>query len=168
MRPIEIQQDHLNRLAVVYCCLATMESTPEARPRVEVQRDQIRFARKWGWPESTIMVMDGDIGRSGLKPEGRTDFQRLYTLIQVHQVGLVLVSELSRIGRSSIHFQKFTALCREAETLIAVAGTLWQPPQPDVPIPSLQIPAMDENERFMYQITSDVAEYEDAMRRAWM
>jgi hypothetical protein len=123
--PSEITQDHRNRLAAVYCHLPRADSSIDARARLETQRDQIRHARKWGWPESAIVMMDGDVGRRGSAAKSRTDFQRLWGLVQARQVGLVLVSDLNVLGGSIPALAKFAALCGRMDTLIAVLGVLW-------------------------------------------
>ncbi len=90
----EITPQHRNRLAVEYRRHSTTSPGPEH------QDSQAHHARTWGWPESAIQVINEDAGRSGSGADNRPGFQRLYRMVEAGQVGLVLVSDLTRLSRS--------------------------------------------------------------------
>ncbi len=59
-----------------------------------------------------------------IKPENCPGFQRLCQMIEANQVGVVLVSDLSRLSRSAADGAAFTRLCQTRDTLVAVDGRL--------------------------------------------
>ena len=68
---------HWERLAVVYVRQATMQQVLEHQESTRLQYGLVRRAVAWGWPESRVLVIDDDLGRSGTSAEGRHGFQRL-------------------------------------------------------------------------------------------
>jgi len=118
-----IRQHHLTRLAIVYLRSATLPQNASDEARIAYQRAQRMHALEWGWTLETVQVIE-DIGRGGLRAEDRPGFQRLRGMIAAGQVGLVLVSDPSRLARSAMDFAALTALCRDTDTLIAADGKL--------------------------------------------
>ncbi len=129
---LEIEPHHRNRLAVVYFRQATLPQVREDFAYPSGPYPQARFARAWGWAESAIRVIDEDAGRSGSTVEGRPGFQRLRRMIQAGQVGLVLVSDLTRLSRSGADLRAFLGLCQKTDTLVAVGGILADPSTMDL------------------------------------
>ncbi len=122
--PIVIASHHRNRLAVVYVRTATVQHGLEDLARLDYQRAQVRHARAWGWPERAIQVIE-DIGRSGSSAKGRPGWQRLLDLVRQGGVGLVLVSDLSRLSRSEADLQMLLDLCEKAKTLRLWVRLRW-------------------------------------------
>ncbi len=121
-----IQPHHRGRLAVAYVRLATVPDTDYDRARIEHQRAQRQHAYRWGWRPAAVQVIDEDIGRGGGTTENRSGFERLCRMIARGEVGLVLVSDLSRVGRSVRDFYRFLGLCRRGNTLVAVDGKIGE------------------------------------------
>ena len=117
-----IQPLHQTRLAIVYVRSATVPQTDHDVARLEYQRAQRVHAYEWGWAPETVQVIE-DIGQGG-HTAARLGFQRLRDMIAARQVGLVLVSDPSRLARSAVDFGVLTDLCRQTDTLIAGDGRL--------------------------------------------
>lgn len=121
-REEQIQRHHRKRLAVVYVRSATLRQTAPGQAGLDYRRAQRVYAYRWGWPPEAVQVIDDDIGRPGTASESRSGFQRLCRLIARGRVGLVLVSDLSRLSRSVMDLCRFRELCRRKDTLVAVDG----------------------------------------------
>lgn len=117
-RPNAITVHHLQRRAVVY-----IRSSVYSSGSVDQQVTQRDFALRWGWPIDTVEIINDDLGASGLDAH-RPGCQRLIQMIGAEQVGLVLVTDLTRLSRSSADFERFLDLCRSTDTLLAVNGTV--------------------------------------------
>ncbi len=148
---IEINPHHRNRLAIVYVRTACVPDSPVAYTGLEAQRAQAEHARAWGWPEGAIQVIEEDVGRSGASAEGRPGYQRLCRMLAAKQVGVILVSDISRLSRSHVDFQTLRDLCERTETLLAVNGVLHPPAAMPSP-PSLS------------EIREEVARWDRALR----
>ena len=70
---------HLRRLAVVYVRQSTEIQVRDNTGSADFQRSLAETARSYGWPDSQILIIDEDLGRSGSSAEGRpvgSDFSR--------------------------------------------------------------------------------------------
>src|SRR5918994_1167815 len=79
----KITEAHRRRRAVVYVRQSTpaqLERNHESRARQYALRDR---AVELGWPAGAVVVVDGDLGRSGASTDGRLGFKEL-----VAEVGL--------------------------------------------------------------------------------
>ena len=91
-------------------------------------------------------------------PRNRVALRRMCQMIWAGEVGLVLVSDMSRVARSVRDLVVFVELCRKSDTLVAVDGTLMD----------LATPAEDSTpfaEHFRASIQAACAEYENCLRR---
>jgi DNA invertase Pin-like site-specific DNA recombinase len=120
----QIALHHRKRLAVVYVRQRHAPETPGDSARLERQHAQQSYGRAWGWHSGAIMIVDEDLRRAGGSIVDRPGYQRLLHMIEVGHVGLVLVSELSRLSRSAMALEQFLALCQRADVLVAVDGVL--------------------------------------------
>jgi DNA invertase Pin-like site-specific DNA recombinase len=120
-KQIEVMPHHRTRLAVVYVRTAAMPDTLADYTDLKTQRDQAQRALTWGWPQSAIHFIE-DLGTSGVSAEGRLGWQRLLDLIRQGQVGMLLVSDLSRLSRTAADIQVITDLCAKTQTLLVVEG----------------------------------------------
>jgi DNA invertase Pin-like site-specific DNA recombinase len=76
-------------------------------------------ARQMGWAAPQIEVIDEDLGLSGASSHARTGFQRLVAAIGLSEVGIVLVTEVSRLSRRNSDWHRVIELCAVFRTLIA-------------------------------------------------
>lgn len=115
----KIEPRHLGLRAVVY----VRQSTPrQVLANQESTRRQYQLAdraRRMGWPAPRVEVVDEDLGLSGASSHARAGFQRLVAAIGLGEVGLVLVTEVSRLSRLNGDWHRVIELCAVFRTLIA-------------------------------------------------
>jgi DNA invertase Pin-like site-specific DNA recombinase len=120
---------HWERLAVVYVRQSTLQQVLEHQESTRLQYGLVRRAFAWGWPESRVLVIDDDLGRSGTSAEGRHGFQRLVAEVGLDHVGLILGVEMSRLARSSKDWHQLLEICALFGTLIADLDGIYDPSQ---------------------------------------
>ncbi len=124
-RPPEIKPQHLARKAVVYERVSSPYQVENHKGSIEYQRSQSRYAEKWGWPPSAIEHIDEDLGRSGTSTQKRTGYQRLAEDIRKGLVGIVLTSDVSRVGREAVESFMLINECLANDTLLALDGRVY-------------------------------------------
>jgi DNA invertase Pin-like site-specific DNA recombinase len=115
----KLEARHLRLRAIVYVRQSTprqVQANPESTRR---QYQLAERARQMGWPAAQIEVIDEDLGLSGASSHGRTGFQRLVAAIGLGEVGIVLVTEVSRLSRRNSDWHRVIELCAVFRTLIA-------------------------------------------------
>jgi excisionase family DNA binding protein len=123
----KITEAHRRRRAVVYVRQSTpaqLERNHESRARQYALRDR---AVELGWPTGAVVVVDGDLGRSGASTDGRLGLKELVAEVGLGQVGLVLALEVSRLARSSTDWHQLLDLCALTGTLIADSDGIYSP-----------------------------------------
>ena len=98
----KVDDRHLERLAVVYVRQSTRQQVAEHGESTRLQYGLVERAVALGWPTSRVLVIDEDLGKSGVSAAGRVGFQRLVTELTMGHVGLVLGIEMSRLARSGL------------------------------------------------------------------
>jgi len=128
---LKIQLYHLNLQAMVYLRQSTPKQVllhPESTKR---QYQLAAVAQQGGWPAPQIVVIDEDLGLSGTSSAQRTGFQRLVTAISLGTVGIVLVTEISRLSRLNSDWHRVIELCAVFQTLIADEDGIYDPRDPN-------------------------------------
>jgi DNA invertase Pin-like site-specific DNA recombinase len=123
----KIQAHHLARQAVVYIRQSTPKQVQLNQESTRRQYQLADVAHDWGWPRPLIKVFDNDLGLSGASSYHRIGFQRLVSAISLGEVGLVLVTEVSRLSRLNSDWHRVIELCAVFETLIADGDGLYDP-----------------------------------------
>jgi DNA invertase Pin-like site-specific DNA recombinase len=125
----KIQAQHLARQAIVYVRQSTPKQVLLNQESTRRQYQLAEVAHEWGWPRPLIQVIDDDLGLSGASSHHRVGFQRLVAAISLGEVGLVLVTEVSRLSRLNSDWHRVIELCAVFETLIADGDGLYDPRQ---------------------------------------
>jgi DNA invertase Pin-like site-specific DNA recombinase len=99
--PQKIGYAHLQRLAVVYVRQSTAQQVLRHEESTRLQYGLADRARRMGWSEERILIIDDDLGRSAAEGERRVGFQRLVSEVSLDHVGMILGVEISRLARSS-------------------------------------------------------------------
>jgi DNA invertase Pin-like site-specific DNA recombinase len=86
-------------------------------------------AQDLGWPESLVVVIDQDQGRSGASSSGRDGFEYLMAEVGLGRVGAVLCLEASRLARSSIDWYRLIEICALSDTLVIDEDGVYDPGQ---------------------------------------
>lgn len=130
-RPPEIRTAHLQKLAVVYARQSSPEQVRNHTGSAAAQRDLAELARRWGWPEARIRVIDSDLGLSGTSALNREGFQELTALVRRSEIGMILAQDASRLTRNFRDFADFVEGAADTDTLICVNGVIYDPASPD-------------------------------------
>ena len=115
----KVDARHLRLLAMVYVRQSTPQQLQNNQESTRRQYDLALRAQQMGWPETAVRVIDDDLGMSGASSQNRAGFQRLVTSIGMGEVGIVLVTEVSRLSRLNSDWHKVIELCAVFRTLIA-------------------------------------------------
>jgi DNA invertase Pin-like site-specific DNA recombinase len=126
-----IHSHHLRRAALVYVRQSTAKQLVRHPESTRRQYQLAERAATLGWAPPRIQVIDDDLGQSGAHSTGRAGFQRLVAAISLGEVGLVLVTEVSRLSRLNSDWQRVLELCAVFETRIADDDGLYDPCDPN-------------------------------------
>ena len=96
----KILEHHLERPAYVYIRQSSLRQVAENLESQDLQYQLVNQALDLGWKRHQIQVIDDDLGKSGASSQERTGFQNLVAAVGLHQVGMVLVTDVSRLARS--------------------------------------------------------------------
>jgi len=127
----KIQSQHLSRQAVVYVRQSTPKQVQQNQESTRRQYQLVDQAHSLGWPQPLIKVIDDDLGLSGASSTHRVGFQRLVAAINQGEVGVVLVTEVSRLSRLNSDWHRVIELCAVFQTLIADEDGLYDPRDPN-------------------------------------
>ena len=123
----QITAHHLHRLACLYVRQSTLQQVFENTESTARQYALRERAVALGWPAERIMVIDQDLGHSGMSAADRAGFQRLVAEVGLGKVGLVLGLEVSRLARSSSDWHRLLEICALTGTLILDEDGLYDP-----------------------------------------
>lgn len=142
----KIQEEHLDRLAMVYVRQSSPQQVLENRESRERQYALAQFAQRLGWPAERVVIVDEDQGRSGKASEKRTGFQRLMTEVSLNHVGIVLGLELNRLSRSNKDWHQLIDVCGILNTLLCDQDGIYD--------------ASDSNDRLLLGMKGAMSEFE--------
>ena len=96
-RSPKLKSWHLDRTAIVYVRQSTPQQVIDHQESTARQYGLVDRAMTLGWPQSQIVVIDDDLGKSGQSVEGRPGFQRLLAEVALDHVGIIFGLEMSRL-----------------------------------------------------------------------
>lgn len=126
MNPI-ISEQHLNKAAYVYVRQSTLAQVRHHQESTERQYALREKALELGWSQSTVQILDRDLGKSGAQIAGREDFKTLVAEVSMGQVGAVLALEVSRLARSNLDWHRLLELCALTGTLVIDEDGCYDP-----------------------------------------
>src|SRR5215218_222387 len=127
----KIEPHHLRLQAVVYIRQSTPQQIQNNQESTRRQYDLACRARQMGWPETAVRVIDDDLGLSGAGSRNRAGFQRLVAAIGLGEVGIILVTEVSRLSRLNSDWHRVIELCAVFRTLIADEDGIYDAQSPN-------------------------------------
>lgn len=125
----KIQPTHWNRLAIVYVRQSTLQQVIDHQESTRLQYGLTDRAQALGWSQDRIIVIDEDLGKSGVHAENRSGFQRLVAEVGLDHVGIILGIEMSRLARCSKDWHQLLEICGLFGTLIADTDGVYDPSQ---------------------------------------
>lgn len=123
----KIQPVHLERLAYVYIRQSSMRQVEENLESQDLQYSLVRRAQALGWCESQVVVIDDDLGKSAISAAGRQGFQTLVAAVGLGQVGMILVTDVSRLARNCSDWYRLLDLASLYGALISDASGIFDP-----------------------------------------
>jgi DNA invertase Pin-like site-specific DNA recombinase len=135
----KIQGQHLERQAYVYIRQSTPQQVTQHRESQELQYQLQQRAQQLGWRPEQVVVIDEDLGKSAITASGRQGFQSLVAAVGLAQVGLILVTAVSRLARNCSDWYQLLDLASVYGTLIGDGEAIYDPreyAQPAGPAPS--------------------------------
>ncbi|MGH7105294.1 MAG: recombinase family protein [Acetobacteraceae bacterium] len=127
----KIEARHLRLRALVYVRQSTPRQVLTNRESGRRQYGLAERARQMGWTAPQIDVIDEDLGLSGASSHERTGFQRLVAAVGLGQVGIILVTEVSRLSRRNSDWHRVIELCAVFRTLIADEDGVYDAQDPN-------------------------------------
>lgn len=122
-----IHPRHLTRRAAIYIRQSTPQQVTGHKESLRLQYALTQRARDLGWPETSIAVIDADLGCSGATTEGRSGFQKLVAEIALGHVGILIAYDATRLARNCSHWYQLLDLCGRADCLIADRDGVYDP-----------------------------------------
>ena len=118
---------HLERLAYVYIRQSSLRQVEENLESQDLQYQLVQRAGSLGWPGPQIQVIDDDLGKSGISAANRSGFQNLVTAVGLGQVGIILVTDVSRLARNCTDWFSLLDLASLRGCLICDTGGIYDP-----------------------------------------
>lgn len=128
---LKLQPRHLQLQAIVYVRQSTQRQVLENQESTRRQYQLAERARQLGWPAPQVQLIDDDLGMSGASSHHRSGFQRLVAAIGLGEVGMVLVTEVSRLSRRNSDWHRVIELCAVFRTLIADEDGIYDAQDPN-------------------------------------
>ncbi len=114
----KISEQQQSKPAYVYVRQSTLAQVRHHQESTERQYALRQKAVELGWSETSIRILDRDLGISGAHTTGRTDFKTLVADVSMGQVGAVFALEASRLARSNADWHRLLELCALTRTLV--------------------------------------------------
>ena len=114
----KISEQQQSKPAYIYVRQSTLAQVRHHQESTERQYALRKKALELGWSETSIRILDRDLGISGAHTTGRTDFKTLVADVSMGQVGAVFALEASRLARSNVDWHRLLELCALTRTLV--------------------------------------------------
>jgi DNA invertase Pin-like site-specific DNA recombinase len=118
---------HQERTAVVYIRQSSLRQVEENLESQDLQYQLVQRAGALGWPAANIQVIDDDLGKSAITSANREGFQSLVASVGLGQVGILLVTDVSRLARNCADWYRLLDLTSLCGTLISDASGIYDP-----------------------------------------
>jgi DNA invertase Pin-like site-specific DNA recombinase len=126
-----IQPSHLQRRAIIYVRQSSPNQVLNHRESTRLQYALKRRALERGWPESSLLVIDRDLGLTGTTAADRPGFQELVTWVSLGQVGIVFAYDATRLARNCTDWYQLLDLCGLRPCLVGDQDGVYDPATPN-------------------------------------
>jgi DNA invertase Pin-like site-specific DNA recombinase len=123
----KINDQHLQRWAYIYVRQSTLRQVAEHQESQDLQYQLAARARTLGWPDARIHIIDDDLGKSAVSRSDRFGFQRLFTDVGTGKVGILLVTDVSRLARNCADWYQLLDLAAFNHVLVSDSGGVYNP-----------------------------------------
>lgn len=121
----KINEHHRQRLAYIYIRQSTLRQVAENQESQDLQYQLVARAGALGWPQARIEIIDEDLGKTAVTAHHRTGFQRLFTDIGTGKVGILLVTDVSRLARNCADWYQLLDLTVINDVLVCDSGGVY-------------------------------------------
>ena len=121
----KIHDHHRQRLAYIYIRQSTLRQVTENQESQDLQYQLVHRAQSLGWSASQMVVIDEDLGKTAVSTTSRTGFQRLFTDIGIGNVGILLVTDVSRLARNCADWYRLLDLTVLNDVLVCDSGGIY-------------------------------------------
>src|SRR5438445_8299752 len=123
----KISEQQQSKPAYIYVRQSTLAQVRHHQESTERQYALRKKALELGWSETSIRILDRDLGVSGAHTTGRADFKTLVADVSMGQVGAVFALEASRLARSNVDWHRLLELCALTRTLVIDEDGCYDP-----------------------------------------
>jgi DNA invertase Pin-like site-specific DNA recombinase len=123
----KIQPQHLERRVYIYIRQSTPQQVKRHLESQDLQYQLAYRAQALGWDESQVVIVDDDLGKTAITVARRSGFQALVTAVGLAQVGLILVTDVSRLARNCSDWYHLLDLAAMFGTLIGDGHEVYDP-----------------------------------------
>lgn len=123
----KLTAEHLEKTACIYIRQSSLRQVEENLESQDLQYQLVQRARNLGWAEENIQIIDDDLGKSGITAANRNGFQNLVTAVGLGRVGIILVTDVSRLARNCTDWFSLLDLASLRDCLISDAGGIYNP-----------------------------------------
>src|SRR5208283_5383632 len=123
----KISDQQQSKPAYIYVRQSTLAQVRHHQESSERQYALRQKAVELGWGETSIRILDRDLGISGAHTTGSTDFKTLVADVSMGQVGAVIALEASRLARSNADWHRLLELCALTRTLVIDEDGCYDP-----------------------------------------
>lgn len=125
----KVTASHLKRNAYLYVRQSSPRQVLENTESTTRQYALRKRAIALGWHDDQVIVIDTDLGQSGVSSVDRQGFQKLVTEVSMARAGIVLGLEVSRLARNSTDWHRLLEICAVTDTLILDEDGVYHPAQ---------------------------------------
>lgn len=123
-----IQTEHTQRRAYIYIRQSSIAQVYDHQESTRRQYELRTRARHLGWSESSIVIIDQDLGYSASdEHETRAGFQQLFSDVAVGQVGAIFSLEVSRVARQDSEWHRLIEIAAISGTLLIDEQQVYDP-----------------------------------------
>jgi len=121
----KIGEQHRQRLAYIYIRQSTLRQVAENQESQDLQYQLAARAAALGWSPEQTLIIDEDLGKTAVSSHQRTGFQRLFTDIGTGKVGILLVTDVSRLARNCTDWYQLLDLTVINDVLVGDSGGIY-------------------------------------------
>ena len=123
----KITPPHRGRLAYIYIRQSTLRQVAENQESQALQYQLADYATRLGWSAEQTLIIDEDLGKSGARRAERVGFERLFTDIATGRVGILLVTDVSRLARNCADWYQLLDVAAFNHVLVCDSGGVYDP-----------------------------------------
>ncbi len=123
----KVYSPHLERLAYVYIRQSSPRQVEQNLESQDLQYQLVHRAQTFGWAEDQIVVIDDDLGKTAITSVNRQGFQDLIGAVGLGKVGIILVTDVSRLARNCGDWYQLLDLASVCGTLVSDASGVYDP-----------------------------------------